>query len=99
MKKEADVKEAVRTLLRDADAWYYMPVPTGFGVMGIPDFLGAVNGRMFAIETKFGNKKPTKLQAIQIDNLRRHKVPVWVVNDKNIAQFAAYFKEWVNACS
>ncbi len=32
--------------------WYYMPVPGGFGVHGIPDFCGIWRERPFFIEAK-----------------------------------------------
>lgn len=98
MKKEADVKTAVKEMFFAVGVWWYMPVPTGFGVKGIPDFLGACNGRMFAVETKFGGKQPTAFQHVQIDKLRLQKVPVWVVDERNFAQFEIDFREWVNAC-
>lgn len=34
------------------NGWYYMPVPHGFGVHGIPDFCGIWRGRPFFIEAK-----------------------------------------------
>lgn len=36
--------------------WYYMPVQTGMGVAGIPDFIGCYKGRFWAIETKAGTE-------------------------------------------
>lgn len=98
MKNERDVKAACRKLFAQCDVWWYMPVPGGFGVAGVPDFLGAVNGHMFAVETKFGSKKPTALQEQQHVRLRQHKVPVWVVSDRNFSEFSRYFEEWCLAC-
>lgn len=37
--------------------WYYMPMKgVAMGVNGIPDFVGCLDGRMFAIETKAKGK-------------------------------------------
>ena len=47
--------------------WYYMPVQNGMGVTGIPDFIGHFRGKLFAIETKAPNKKPTALQQHQLN--------------------------------
>jgi hypothetical protein len=97
MKKEADVKAACKKLFAECDVWFYMPVMNGFGVQGIPDFLGACNGHMFAVETKFGYNKPTEIQQRQHHRMRGHKVPVWVVSDRSFTEFAPLFKEWCDA--
>lgn len=49
--------------------WYYMPVQTGYGVNGIPDFLCCYLGTFFAIETK----APGKLANVSPNQTRRHK--------------------------
>ena len=58
-KLKAQVKELLTSI---PSVWYFMPVPTGFGVRGIPDFLGCWQGRFFAIETKAPGKKETPWQ-------------------------------------
>lgn len=46
--------------------YYFMPVPNGRGVNGIPDFIGHYKGRFFAIEAKEERKDPTALQQHQL---------------------------------
>lgn len=62
---EGKVKDAIKKYLTKHGAWFagkpvppvvvgwfYMPVPTGFGVNGIPDFCGIWKGKPFYIEAK-----------------------------------------------
>lgn len=62
---EADLKDKVKKLLSllVPQLWFWMPVPTGFGVRGIPDFVGVWKGHFFAIETKSPRQKPNPWQA------------------------------------
>lgn len=54
---EGKVKEAVKRLLRERGIWYYMPVQSGMGVVGIPDFICCWKGQFLAIETKAPGKR------------------------------------------
>lgn len=85
MKKEADVKEAVKEILRSYEphVWWYMPVQNGFGVRGIPDFIACVNGKLLAIETKFGRNPLSEWQKVQIDKIRGAGGIPLVVTEKN----------------
>jgi len=60
---EGKVKDQVRTLLRHYNVWYFMPVSSGMGRHGIPDFVCIVAGRFVGIECKADpTKLPTPLQ-------------------------------------
>lgn len=54
---EGRVKAAVRKWLDARGVWYYMPVQTGMGKTGIPDFVCCWGGRFLAIETKAPGKR------------------------------------------
>ena len=95
MKSERDVKAKVKELLEHPDIWWYMPVMNGYGVQGVPDFLGAHKSKMFGIETKFGKGKLSAWQEKQIHALRLVGVPVWVVSEKNFDSFVTDFMEWM----
>ena len=84
MKKEADVKRRVKEILKELGAWYFMPVPSGYGVMGIPDFIVCHKGKFIAIETKFGKNKPTKWQDIRLREIDEHYGLSLVINERNV---------------
>jgi hypothetical protein len=60
--------------------WYFMPVKNMLGVAGVPDVIGHYRGHFFSIETKAPGKKPTGLQALQIELIRNSGGKVFVVD-------------------
>jgi len=60
---EGKVKKKVSALLKELGIWYYMPVSSGYGRHGIPDYICIVQGKFVGIEVKADkSKKPTALQ-------------------------------------
>lgn len=51
MTPEARVKNAIKVYLKGIGAWFYMPVPMGFGGASI-DFFVCFEGRFYGIEAK-----------------------------------------------
>jgi len=49
--------------------WLYHPADRFSS--GIPDIIGCLDGRFFAIELKFGKGKPTRLQLYVMDQIER----------------------------
>jgi pantoate kinase len=64
---EAKVKAKIKAILKAYGAYYAMPIGTGYGSSGVPDFLVCLNGEFLAIEAKAGKGVPT---ALQLKNLR-----------------------------
>jgi hypothetical protein len=71
MTPEGKVKAAVKKYLKERAVWYCMPMGTGFGSSGVPDFLCCKNGLFIAIETKAPGKRgnTSVLQRQQIDSI------------------------------
>ena len=62
MTPEAKVKAKIKEVLKMERIYYAMPIGTGYGNSGVPDFLCCVNGRFLGIEAKANGNKPTELQ-------------------------------------
>jgi hypothetical protein len=60
---EGRVKKAVRKLLDEHGAYFFMPVQTGYGATTL-DFLCCCYGQFVAIETKAPGKKMTERQTL-----------------------------------
>ncbi len=76
MTPEGKVKQGVKTYLKTLmvggmPVWFFMPVQNGMGVVGIPDFLCSIGGKLLAIETKAPGRLGTVTanQRNQIDQI------------------------------
>lgn len=78
---ESKVKAAIKKRLNKAGfwqagqpkpevvrGWYYMPVPNGMGVHGIPDFVCCIDGLFVGIEAK----APGKMKDTTVNQQKRH---------------------------
>lgn len=88
MSKEKDVKEEVKRVLKSFGdtVWWFMPVPTGFGVQGVPDFVCCIAGRFVGIETKFGSNGLTPYQIKQMNDITKAYGAHMVINEKNVGE-------------
>lgn len=71
MTPEGKVKARVRAIFKKHKVWYTMPVGTGLGRGGVPDFIACVNGLFLAVETKstVTHGKLTALQSREIEQI------------------------------
>lgn len=94
MTPEGAVKAKLKKCL-DALAphvWYYMPVSTGYGKHGVPDFLLCVCGSFIGIETKANGGKLTALQAKQLTDIQAAGGTAIVVDENNIDQVITWLQ-------
>jgi pantoate kinase len=68
---EAKVKAKIKKILKDHNVYYAMPIGTGYGSSGVPDFLCCVNGNFLAIEAKAGKGTTTALQDKNIREIKQ----------------------------
>lgn len=81
---EAKVKAKIKAILKDHGVYYAMPIGTGYGNSGVPDFLCCVNGYFVAIEAKAGEGKPTALQQKNLDQIIEAEGFAMVVRENNL---------------
>lgn len=93
---EAKVKKQIRKILDTTRCYYAMPIGTGFGNSGVPDFLVCHNGVFIGIEAKAGRGKTTALQENNLERIRAAGGRATVINEANIEHLPAMlatFKE------
>lgn len=81
---EAKVKKQIRAILDEHNVYYAMPIGTGYGNSGVPDFLCCVAGHFLAIEAKAGKGQTTALQDAHIEKIRTAGGLALVVNEVNL---------------
>jgi len=90
--KEAKVKAKIKAILKAHNIYYAMPIGTGYGNSGIPDFLCCVKGRFLAIEAKAGTGVTTALQDKNLQLIRESGGVTAVIRETNIAEL----ENWLN---
>jgi hypothetical protein len=84
MTPERRVKNQVRKLLDKLGAYYSMPVTSGYGNSGAPDFLACIKGRFVGIECKANGNKPTPLQEKNLRDIELSGGISLVVDETNV---------------
>ena len=79
---EAKVKEKIKKILKAHGAYFAMPMGTGYGNSGVPDFLVCLNGEFLAIEAKAGRGIPTALQEKNMRDIEKAGGRTLVVNEQ-----------------
>lgn len=81
---EAKVKAKIKAILKEHNVYYAMPIGTGYGNSGVPDFLCCVNGKFVAIEAKAGRGEPTALQWKNLGLINKAGGYTLVIRETNI---------------
>lgn len=89
---EAKVKAKIKAILKAHGAYYAMPIGTGLGNSGVPDFLCCVEGRFIAIEAKAGKGKTTALQEKNLREIREQGGDAFVIHEDNLGKLEARIK-------
>ena len=92
---EVKVKKQCVALLAQHGAYYFFPVASGYGRVGIPDIIVCFNGHFLGVECKAGSNKPTALQEAEMQKIRNAGGSTLVINEDNINEL----QEWLHARS
>lgn len=91
---EAKVKTKIKEILKRYSVYYAMPIGTGYGNSGVPDFLCCVDGKFLAIEAKAGANQPTELQQKNMRSIREARGEALVINENSLAMLETMLKKW-----
>jgi len=81
---EGKVKKKVKEILDALGAYYFSPQAGIYGKSGVPDIIGCIKGRFFAIECKAGSNTTTELQKKEIGKIRDAGGIALVINETNL---------------
>ena len=84
MTPEAKVKKQIRAILDGFGAYYAMPIGSGYGNSGVPDFLVCYKGWFIGIEAKAGKGKTTALQDMNLEKITAAGGLTLIVNEFNL---------------
>jgi pantoate kinase len=92
MTPEAKVKARIKRVLAEVGAYYAMPVGTGLGNSGVPDFLVCFRGKFIGIEAKAGGRRPTALQEKHLNDIRVAGGTALVIDETNVENLKELLK-------
>ena len=81
---ESKVKAKIKAIFKAHNVYYAMPIGTGYGNSGVPDFLCCVNGHFLAIEAKAGKGTTTALQEKNLQQIKDAGGTATVINEDTI---------------
>jgi pantoate kinase len=90
---EGMVKAHIKQSLKDAAAYYAMPMGSGYGASGVPDFLVCHKGRFIGIEAKAGKGTTTALQERHLGEIVMAGGVALVVNEHNLDELKELLNE------
>jgi pantoate kinase len=89
---EGKVKDKIKKILKEHNIYYAMPMGTGYGNSGVPDFLCCLNGKFLAVEAKANGGLITALQQKNLGNIQEAGGLWWIVNETNLIAFEVFIK-------
>lgn len=82
---EGKVKKKVKDILDLYGAYWTMPIGTGWGNAGVPDFVACYKGKFIGIECKANGNKPTALQLSNLDQIIEAGGHSLIIDETNVS--------------
>lgn len=92
---ESKVKDKIKKILKQHGVYFTMPIGTGYGNAGVPDFLCCVppRGGFLAIEAKANGNKTTALQDRHIDEILVRGGEAVVIDENELTTLEELLKQ------
>lgn len=90
---ESKVKAKIKAILKEHGVYYAMPIGTGLGNSGVPDFLCCIHGCFVGIEAKAGTNQPTALQWKNLREINDAGGYTLVINEDNMTHLVRVIAE------
>lgn len=94
---EKKVKDKVKKILEEYDAYYFMPATGGYGKSGVPDIVACLRGKFIGVECKANGGKPTALQTKNLTNIMSVGGFAVLVDEGGIESFRALLDQVKNS--
>jgi pantoate kinase len=89
---ESKVKAKIKATLKEHGVYYAMPIGTGYGNSGVPDFLCCLDGRFLAIEAKANGGVTTALQNKNLRDIENAGGITCVISEETVSALGGYLK-------
>lgn len=81
---EVKVKDKIKKILKEYGVYYVMPIGSGYGKAGVPDFVCCYKGFFIGIEAKAGMAQLTQLQLNNLTAITRANGVSMILNESNV---------------
>ena len=97
MEREKIFERRVRKYLDSIGAWHIKVWGNAFQRSGVPDIIGCIRGKFFALEIKAEKGRPSELQLYEIRKIKESGGYARVLYPKEFESFKKEFEEWMTS--
>lgn len=97
MEREKIFERRVRKYLDSIGAWHIKVWGNAFQRSGVPDIIGCIKGKFFALEIKAEKGHPSELQLYEIRKIKESGGYARVLYPKEFESFKKEFEEWMTS--